>query len=195
MEAVKSSLIAQLARGNPRYFVDLKFKTGNLRLHTGVGERRFLYQTWYGLGALGQVSEIPANDNNSVSNIRLTLTTPNPEILGEVAANDPVGVEVDIWLVVVDEHYRVEGYQLIESGSVAACDGERGALSKVELTVTGESQRWQQARLHQRWNDATQKALYPGDEFFNEQAAANSTILPDTQPGRRIGGGRYVQKH
>ncbi|NOU50273.1 hypothetical protein HG263_06920 [Pseudoalteromonas sp. JBTF-M23] len=193
MEAVKLSLIDKIANGRARYFVRLNLPDGDLLLHTGVGERRFLGGTWHGLGALGQVSEIPANDSNTVSSIRLTLTTPNSDILGEVAANDPIGSQVDIYLVSVDEHYRVDEYQLIESGFIATCDTERGALSKITLSVTGESQRWQQARLHQRWNDSTQKALYPGDEFFSEHASTVEHVLPDTQPGRRVGGNSEIR--
>jgi hypothetical protein len=187
MEAVKPSLITKLANGRPRFFIRLGFQTGDLLVHTGVGERRFLNQTWLGLGALGKVSEIPADDSNTVNRVRLTLTTPNTDILGEVAANDPIGIPCDIYLVSVDEHYRVDDYQLIESGFVVDSNASRGAVSVVELQVTGESERWQNARIHQRWNHATQKAIYPTDEFFNEQASTLRNVLPDTQPGRRVG--------
>ena len=195
MEAIKPSLIEKMANGRMRYFVRINLKAGDLKLHTGVGERRFLNATWLGLGALGQVSEIPANDNNTVNRVRLTLTTPNSDILGEVAANDPIGDAVEIYLVSVDAHYRVDDYQLIESGFIVSCDTERGALSKITLAVTGESERWQQARLHQRWNDSTQKALHPGDAFFAEHSATIGTVLHDTQPGGRVGGENEYRRH
>ena len=86
----------------------------------------------------------------------------------------------------MDEHYRVSQSQLLESGYIVACDVERGAVSQVQLSVAGESERWKESRLHQRWNDATQRALYPDDAFFSEQATANKQNLPDTQPGNYI---------
>ncbi|MCG9710842.1 hypothetical protein L1D46_18840 [Pseudoalteromonas sp. Isolate3] len=188
MESLNAGLLADLATsGRARYFVRLAFKSGDVLLHTGVGERRFKNLTWYGLGMLGTVSEIPANDKNDSARIRLTLHTQDTAVLAEVAENDPIGHTCEIYLVTVDEHYRVSQSQLLESGYIVACDVERGAVSQVQLSVAGESERWKESRLHQRWNDATQRALYPDDAFFSEQASANKQNLPDTQPGNFIG--------
>ncbi|KZN65473.1 hypothetical protein [Pseudoalteromonas luteoviolacea] len=52
MEALNRALVAELAQCRPRYFVRLAFKSGDVLLHTGVGERRFLGRTWFGLGML-----------------------------------------------------------------------------------------------------------------------------------------------
>ncbi|ALU41946.1 hypothetical protein [Pseudoalteromonas rubra] len=187
MEALNAGLVQDLAYGRPRYFVRLAFESGDLLLHTGVGERRFLNRTWHGLGMLGQVGELPASDKNNSARISLTLHTQSGTVLGEVAVNDPIGVGVQIYLVTVDGHYRVSQYQMIESGYIVSCDVERGSVSKVQLQVAGEAERWKQARLNQRWNDATQKALHLNDEFFSEIVAATATYLPDTQPGQIIG--------
>ncbi|KID56843.1 hypothetical protein JF50_13170 [Pseudoalteromonas luteoviolacea] len=187
MEALNSALVAELANCRPRYFVRLAFKSGDVLLHTGVGQRRFLGYTWHGLGMLGRIGEIPANDKNDAARIRLMLHTQNETVLAEVAENDPIGVGVEIYLATVDKHYRVNQSQLLESGYIVACDVERGQVSKVSLSVAGESERWKQSRLHQRWNHATQTALYPDDMFFNEHAEATGTVLPDTQPGAPIG--------
>ncbi|OCQ21923.1 hypothetical protein A7985_08935 [Pseudoalteromonas luteoviolacea] len=188
MEALNRALVAELAQCRPRYFVRLAFKSGDVLLHTGVGERRFLGRTWFGLGMLGRIGEIPANDKNDAARIRLSLHTQSDAILGEVAENDPIGVGVEIYLVTVDKHYRVNQSQLLESGYIVACDVERGQVSTVMLSVAGESERWKQSRVHQRWNHATQIALYPEDKFFSEHSAATSTVLPDTQPGSPVGG-------
>ncbi len=195
MESLNSGLLADLATsGRARFFVRLALKSGDVLLHTGVGERRFANLTWHGVGMLGTVSEIPANDNNDSARIRLTLHTQDQAILAEVAENDPISQNCEIYLVTVDEHYRVSQSQLLESGYIVACDVERGDVSQVQLSVAGESERWKDARLHQRWNDATQKALYPGDVFFSEQATTNKQNLPDTQPGKYIGGNRYERQ-
>lgn len=192
MESLNPALLADLAtQGRARYFVRLAFKSGDVLLHTGVGERRFKNLTWHGVGMLGEVSEIPASDNNDSARIRLTLHTQDQAVLAEVAQNDPIGQSCEIYLVTVDEHYRVSQSQLLESGYIVACDVERGDVSQIQLSTAGESERWKDARLHQRWNHATQIALYPGDKFFSEQAIANKQKLPDTQPGRYIGNTGY----
>ncbi|MEM5547003.1 hypothetical protein [Pseudoalteromonas fuliginea] len=195
MESLNPALLSDLANsGRARYFVRLAFKSGDVLLHTGVGERRFNNLTWHGVGMLGTVSEIPASDKNDSTRIRLTLHTQDKSVLGEVAENDPISHHCEIYLVTVDEHYRVNQSQLLESGYIVACDIERGDVSQVQLSIAGESERWKDARLNQRWNHATQTAIYPGDMFFSEQSTANTQNLPDTQPGNYIGNKRYERR-
>ncbi|ASM54116.1 hypothetical protein PNIG_a2055 [Pseudoalteromonas nigrifaciens] len=195
MESLNAALLADLANsGRARYFVRLAFKSGDVLLHTGVGERRFKNRTWHGVGMLGTVSEIPASDKNDSARIRLTLHTQDQAVLAEVAENDPISLGCEIYLVTVDEHYRVSQSQILESGYIVACDVERGDVSQIQLSIAGESERWKDARLHQRWNDATQKALHPGDKFFSEQTTANKQKLRDTQPGKYIGDNRHERQ-
>ncbi|SFD55370.1 hypothetical protein [Pseudoalteromonas denitrificans] len=193
MESIKSQLITDLsAHGRVRFFVRLGFKTGDLFLHTGVGERLFQGQKWHGLGMLGKVSEIPAGENNNTNRIRLTLNTTDTAVLGEIAQNDPIGRECEIYLMTLDEQYRVSNSQVLESGYIVSNEVERGDISQITLSVAGESERWKQARLNQRWNHATQSALFADDKFFSEHAATSQN-LHDTQPGNYIGnrGNRY----
>jgi len=194
MESIKPALITDLStHGRVRFFVRLGFKTGDLFLHTGVGQRLFLGQIWHGLGVLGKVSEIPAGENNNTNRIRLTLNTTDTAVLAEIAENDPIGRDCEIYLVTLDEQYRVSNSQVLESGYIVSCEVERGAISQISLAVAGESERWKQARLNQRWNHATQTALFANDKFFSEQASTSQN-LHDTQPGNYIGkpgGGRY----
>ena len=194
MLSLDSALVQSLKNGRPRYFVRLGFKTGDIYLHTGVGERRFLNRTWLGLGMLGSIGDIPANDKNDSPRIRLTLHTNNDALLGEVAVNDTINLPVEIYLVTVDKHYRVDKYQRIEAGDIVACDVERGDVSKIQLSVAGESERWKKPRVFQRWNHATQQALYPEDMFFKEHSAATNQDMPDMHPGRNIGGPRDVYR-
>lgn len=187
MQALKPELIDDLATsGRARYFVKLAFKSGDIRLHTGVGERLFLGDIWHGTGMLGRISEIPANEKNEAPRINLSLTTNNQALLAEVAEHDPVGVLCEIFLVTLTQHYRVNHYQLLESANVVSVDVERGSTSKIVLGIAGESERWKQARLNQRWNHATQSALYPDDLFFKEQASTKNRIN-DTRTGGVVG--------
>ena len=189
MESIKASLIADLVvQGRARFFVRLALQSGDLLLHTGVGERLFMGLVWYGVGMLGKVGEIPAGEDNSTNRIRLTLHTTDLAVLADIAENDPIGKDCEIYLVTLDEQYRVSNSQLLESGYIVSAEVERGSVSQIMLAVSGESERWKQARLNQRWNHATQTALYPGDLFFSEQGAT-SNALRDTQPGKYIGSG------
>lgn len=187
MESLNEALIIELAEhGRARYFVKLSLVTGDVLLHTGVGQRLFLDKVWVGVGMLGEIGEIPANENNDASRINLSLTTNDEALLGEVAENDPVGCLCEIYLVTLDINYRVSNSQLLESANVVSCNVERGDTSKIVLAVAGESERWKQARLKQRWNDATQSELYPGDNFFKEQASTQN-VLNDVTVGNVIG--------
>ncbi|PAJ71982.1 hypothetical protein CJF42_23700, partial [Pseudoalteromonas sp. NBT06-2] len=149
MESIKAALIDDLkSHGRVRFFVRLGFKTADLYLHTGVGQRMFLGQTWHGLGMLGKVSEIPAGENNNTHRIRLTLNTTDTAVLAEMAQNDPIGRACDIYLVTLDEQYRVSNSQVLESGYIVSSEVERGDISQIALSVAGESERWKQARLN-----------------------------------------------
>jgi len=187
MEALKDSLITELSlHGRARYFVKLALSSGDLRLHTGVGERLFMNQIWLGVGMLGKIGEIPATETNNAARINLSLTTDDETLMAEIAENDPIGSLCEIHLVTLDAHYRVNNSQLLESANVVSCDVERGSVSKIILAVAGESERWKQPRLKQRWNHATQNELYPGDMFFKEQASTQNT-LNDTRNGKFVG--------
>lgn len=190
MESIKASLINDLSeQRRPRFFVRLALQSGDLLLHTGVGERMFMGQIWYGVGMLGKVGEIPASENNNTSRIRLSLHTTDLAVLAEIAENDPIGKDCEIYLVTLDEQYRVSNSQLLESGYIVSAEVERGSVSQIVLAVSGESERWKQARLNQRWNHATQTALFPGDKFFSEHATASKSKIRDTQPGNYVGSG------
>ena len=187
MESIKQSLVDDLTKfGRARFFVRLALVSGDLRLHTGVGERLFMGKVWLGVGMLGKVSEVPASEHNTANRINLVLHTTDATLLGEVAENDPIGRACEIYLVTLDEQYRVSQSQLLESADIVSCDVERGSVSQIVLSVAGESERWKQPRLKQRWNHATQAALFPGDDFFKEQSSTQNR-LNDTRTGKHIG--------
>ena len=148
----------------PVWFVKLAFDGGPLCLHTGLGTLSFGGDTYQGAGDIGGISTVEEDSELSRSTLTLSLR----------------GLPLDIISIVLNEQYQGRaatvslGYldpatlQLVDTplivyrGRMDTAGTEQGETLTVALSVESRFAAWDRP-LARRYNDADQRARYPGD--------------------------------
>lgn len=161
---LSESLSTQMA---PVYFVELRYDSGTIRAHSAIGTINWGGNDWLGVGQFGQISEVLNQSDLEVSSLKLTLSgVPNDQI--SVALNEHYqNRKCLIYLGFLDdEDQLVDTPALIWTGLMESQDITLSdASSEIQLKVVNELARWDKPK-ELRFNDATQRSLFPDDRFF-----------------------------
>jgi hypothetical protein len=151
----------------PVYFVELRYDSGTIRAHSAIGTINWGGNDWLGVGQFGQISEVLNQSDLEVSSLKLTLSgVPNDQI--SVALNEHYqNRKCLIYLGFLDdEDQLVDTPALIWTGLMESQDITLSdASSEIQLKVVNELARWDKPK-ELRFNDATQRSLFPDDRFF-----------------------------
>lgn len=146
--------------------VEIEFKSGTSRAHSGLGNVVIDGQTFIGVGDLGEIGEANARNKVQESDITLSLSGMKPDIIGEVLNERCVGVAGRVILVALDPvtgailaaDTMFDGYV----SKTAMVAGERNAIS---VTLSNVFEKWNKG-LPDRYTDASHSRKYPGDRIF-----------------------------
>lgn len=177
---VDSLAEAQASINAPINLVKLELDSGNILVHSRLGDIVFDGATYTGIGQLGIIEGIEENSELSRSAVRLTLT----------------GIEAALVSVVLGEYYQgrratiYSGFVDVESGALIGTPAMMfrgkvdtapikltGATASITLSVENELADWDKPRIR-RYNEADQKARFPSDNFFKfaEQATDKQLV-------------------
>ena len=118
-------------------FVEMLFPDGALRLHTGIGNRIFLGETYTGAGNLGQISEIEETTELRAAGIDLSLSGVPSELLSKVLTENIRNKSIKIWFCVCDSNFEIIGDEiLVFAGTMdtLAID-DQGQTSSIRVTA------------------------------------------------------------
>jgi len=182
---------------NKLLFVALEFSSGWVRVHTGVGNRTYLGQTYMGIGAFGKIGSVKENASEAANRITLSLVVNDPTLINEVMGLDPCGNDCLIYIVDLDANRQITTGNLLFDGDMVDFQLKKGKPSLINVICSDWMERWANPTNNARCTDAAQQALYPGDTFFNQVevlAGAPLTSVPVGTGGRGSepkAGGRY----
>lgn len=177
--AIDSELGA--AHTAPRWLVEIQFDSGPFRVWNGVGNLSALGETWTGVGRLGAIRPIRETQETVATGVEMTVrvipSTEFPDapdaVLNIAQAEDFQQRPCTIYMammdtatgaLIADPFQRFNGY--VDIMEDAELPGE--AL----IRVFAESRLIDLERPRRRtYTPEDQKALYPGDTFFDEVAA------------------------
>ena len=154
-------------------FVELNFKSGWARVHTGVGTREYNGKTYLGIGELGSIGRVRENASQSGNRTTLSLLVRDHSLLSEVMNEDPSGRECFIHLVAFDENRQItEGVDYFVDAEMVDLKVVRGKQSAnkpaiIKITINDWLERWAQPVEVVKTTDAAQQELHPGDRFFD----------------------------
>jgi len=161
---LSESLSSQMA---PVYFVQLQYDSGTVRAHSAIGTITWGGNDWLGVGQYGQISEVLNQSDLEVSSLKLTLSgIPNDQI--SIALNEHYqNRKCLIYLGFLDDQDQlVDDPALIWTGLMESQDITLSdTSSEIQLKVVNELARWDKPK-ELRFNDATQRSLFPNDRFF-----------------------------
>jgi hypothetical protein len=172
-----------------RLFVDLDWPSGWVYVHSGIGDRTYNGNTYKGIGELGQIGQITEDGKLSAARLSLTLTLLDPAMVNDVIANDPTGRRCRVNIVRLDDNNRIAEGDLLFDGDIADINITKGNPAKVTLTVSDWFEQWARPVENAKWTDASQKAKYQNDDFFNMADEIADRPLNSGTPGSTIGGG------
>ena len=198
IESAISPTMLEAAQASPSRllaFAELNFKSGWVRVHTGVGSRVYNGQTYLGIGELGSIGRVRENASQSGNRTTLSLVVRDPSLLREVMNEDPNGRECFIHLVAFDENRQItEGADYFidaEMVDLKVITGKRAANKPavIKITINDWFERWAQPVEVVKTTDAAQQELHPGDRFFDLVEVIAGSPLSSLPVKTNYGGG------
>ena len=145
--------------------VEIVWKEGVTRVHSGLGEQAFKGNIFLGVGDFGKVSVIKQQKGESPSRLQLTLSAFDDSVRGEALSARYIGQPVKLWLAALDEDYQIDASQQIWHGAISDCKTVMGKTNQIGLTVSNRLEDWDKNRSD-RYTDESHQARHPGDRFF-----------------------------
>lgn len=192
MRLENPTIQALLQNSDPKrllVFAKLEFPSGTIRAHSGVGPRDYNGETYLGVGNLASVSQLKESAGTSANRITFSIRHNDPALFASVINDNPVGRLCELHLVKLDADRRIIGGTLLFSGEIADYVLEKGNPYTISVTASDWFEVWGRPVQNSKWTDESQKALHPGDKFF-DQVETIAQGIDDTIPGRRIGNWR-----
>lgn len=159
-------MIALLERDHADVIMAAKFEfdSGTTRVHTAVGDIVINGETYYGVGALGEVGSVAEENNTSAQSMQATLSGLDVSLIGIALNEECVDKKVDCYLVgVVDGVAQVA--DLLFRGFITANSVMSGGENAISYTISNIFEDWAYG-LPDRYTDESQRALHNGDRFF-----------------------------
>lgn len=149
----------------PLMLLEIAFKNGVTRVHSGLGEIIYEGEKFLGLGDIGKVSVIRQEGGDSPDRLNLTLSSFDDSVRGEALSARYVGQPVKLWLAILDDDWQIKASQMIWRGSISDGGVTVGQNNQITLTVSNRLEDWDKSRPD-RYTDESQNARHPGDRFF-----------------------------
>lgn len=152
-------------------FVEFQFASATSYACTADRNVSWNGQTWLGKGRVGSIDPIEEGGELEARGIVMTLSALPAGLLA--LALDPSEYKnrkVRIWRGLVDQSDPL-GMEIVANPVgpfvflMDKLEFELGETATLRLTAESRLADWQRPRAY-RYNDATQQALYPGDDFF-----------------------------
>lgn len=133
-------------------------------------------QTYYGTGAMGEISALEEGAENRSYGFTLQLSGIPGNWAEYLRTQDVQGRMVTVYLGFVTEQYQVIGSEIITVGRMDTQDVQAGATTAVVVSCESIGVDWERARVR-RCTDADHRARHPTDGFFKYQAAMENMTL------------------
>ncbi len=151
-----------------RYFLDIQWPSGWLYLHTGIGEREYLGNTYLGVGEFGSIGPLKEDGSISATRLALKLSLSDPSLVNDVLVGDPIGNDALMHLIALDEHQQIIDGDICFAGTIGDMTLTVGAITQVTLSLIDWLEIWNRAIENKLYSDAAQQAMHPGDCFFDQ---------------------------
>lgn len=157
----------------PVWFIKLEFDSGTVYFSTYDGPLTWGGNTYIGAGKIGGIGSIDEDTELARSTLTMTLYGLPSDIIAIVHGEYFQGRPATTYIGYLNQSTRqlVADPSIIHRGRMDTASVDEGDTCSVTLTVESRFAAWDKAKT-QRYNDADQKARFPGDRGleFVEQA-------------------------
>ena len=162
---------------SPFTAVELDYPGGAVRLCSLPLQVAFGGLTFYGTGAMGEISALEEGGENRSYGFSLSLSGIPGNWLDYLRSQDVQGRMVRVWLGFVDAKHTIIGEpQIIAVGRMDTQDVRAGKTTSVTVSCESIAVDWERARVSYV-TDVDQQAKYPGDRIFEYVAAMENLTL------------------
>lgn len=169
----------------PIIFAKLELDSGNILMHTGLGNVTFGGDTYVGVGKLGSIGTAEEVSDLSRTPLTLTLSGIPNDLIAIVLGQYYQGRRATIYLGYFDLTTRVlvDTPTIIYRGNIDSSNIEQDKTGTVTLSVESRFSAWDKPNVR-RFNNADQQLRYPGDTGleFVEQATDKQIFWGAKQP-------------
>ena len=170
----------------PVFFVKLEFDTGDVCLHTTLGEISWGGDTYVGAGDIGGISPVDEDTELARSTLQLSLRGLPTDLISVVGNEHYQGRPATLYLGYLDQSTRqlVADPVIVYKGRMDTATTQVGQELTVSLTVESRFAAWDRP-LIRRYNNADQQSRYPGDRGleFVEQTTEKQLYWGQTSAG------------
>ena len=168
--AVQAELAASVVR--PILIAEIGFRSGVVRVWSGIGDLVWNGQVWAGVGDLGGVTPIEETGETKAVGAAFTLSGVPSSTLSAVLGDVQQGAPARLWLGFLDANGQViSSPYLAFAGQVDVPEIEEGGDTAI-VTIRAESDLVDLERPRtRRYTPEDQAIDYPGDKGFDFVAA------------------------
>jgi hypothetical protein len=150
----------------PVIAADLDFASGHIRVNSSPQAIVIDGNTYLGLGKMGAITGIEEGTELQSYGIAMKLSGVEAAHVAAALNEDYQGRKVAVWLVLLDEnHAQIGSPTLLGRWRMDTMSIEMGAVAEITLTAHSLLADWERPRIA-RFNDADQRARFPGDLGF-----------------------------
>ena len=136
--------------------VEIDFPSGTSRTHSGTGTLVIGGETFYGVGALGEIGAVVEEHTTSPTQISLTLGGLDTSLIAITLNERVIGCPVQVFLAVMDGDGAPLAANLLYKGRVSATSLTAGDNSGLGYTVSNIFEYWQRGSAD-RYTDESQR--------------------------------------
>lgn len=169
--------------------VKVEFASGVSRVHSGTGTLTIAGETYYGVGALGEISAAKEEHTTSPTQVTMALNALDTSLLATTLNERCINRPVTIMAVVYNELGQSVGANVLFKGKIARTAVTAGDTNSIGYTVSNIFEDWKYGDPW-RFTQESHSAQYPGDDIFQYVAQMSERPIywgseKDAQPFAR----------
>jgi len=164
---IPASLVTESGKNavSPVILLKLEFDSGDIRIHTDIGDITFDSEIYQGVGDLGTITPTEENFQLSASSVTVSLSGVKNSLLSTFLVEDFHGRPGTIFFGFKDSSNVLIDAFIIFSGFMDTDTIVSGETSTISLKITNNLALWDRQKLTLNNNEDHQKDN-PGDNFF-----------------------------
>lgn len=161
------SIISELEKDTPRLLlaVEILYSSAPVRAHTGVGTYVIDGHDYLGVGQLGEISAIPQTSKTSPSNVDLSMSGLDPNLITQTLNERTQGRKAKIMLCSIGEDETITSASIVFSGRVSSQTYRYGKTAAVTVELVDRFADWERAGT-KRFDYENHLSRHPLDHIF-----------------------------
>ncbi|WP_299001797.1 hypothetical protein [uncultured Shewanella sp.] len=161
----------------------LDFVSGDVCVHSGVGQIEYDGQVYLGVGALGKIGNVTQNGKVQPNKLSLTLSGIPPSLVSTALTEEYQNRSGVIYLAALNMTTgRVQAADILFQGRMDVMTVSDGAKASIKLEINSRGVDWKNAR-NGRYTHADHQARESSDDFFEFVSESTERELQWGVPG------------